>query len=197
MEDGAFAFAEVLYRLGKFSEAEPLYREVIQNKQKRDASEAGKLQAMSRFARLLADWAWSERGSDIKHLKPEIIKRAREAESLLRECQAALHRGGVANLEPYAGDEFRSRLGGALLSIAVTDPSRTITARNAKLAETEPLLLESNEALQRSKQAPREFKRDSLIRIVHLYEAWDKPDKVAKWKLTLSDFDKAVAAPDG
>ena len=37
------------------------------------------------------------------------------------------------------------------------------------------------------------YKRDSLTRIVRLYEALEKPEKVVEWQQKLDDFDKTEA----
>jgi hypothetical protein len=37
------------------------------------------------------------------------------------------------------------------------------------------------------------LQRDSLSRLVRLYEAWGKPEKVAGWQQRLADFDKTEA----
>ena len=84
--------------------------------------------------------------------------RAREAERLLRDVIAA-GAGQPANRQTA---ESKSRLGGALVAVAVADPDLDGRVRLAKFTEAEPLLLEDNQ------------RKDALIRLVRLYEAWDK-----------------------
>jgi tetratricopeptide (TPR) repeat protein len=202
---------EVLYRQAKYAEAEPLYREHLQSKPTLgDATDDKDVGTSASLGRLLADWAWAERSrsAGFSPLRPgdgSAVKRtevraphemAREAERLLRDCLAIRLRG--TNSTHWRVDDVRCRLGGALLSMAVTDAALTAEARQTKLNEAESLLLEGNEALQRSKSADRKYKRDALERLVHLYEAWDelapntgKSTQAAKWKTKLADFDSA------
>src|SRR5439155_15117931 len=118
-------------------------------------------------------------------------ERAREAETLLRECLAIQSVG--ANAAHWRTDEVRSRLGGALLAVALTDPALNAEARQTKLVEAEALLLEGNDGLQQSKSA--EYKRDALERLVRLYEAWEtsvpntgKPGQAQEWRAKLEAF---------
>ena len=46
-------------------------------------------------------------------------------------------------------------------------------------------------------QAKPQHKRDGLVRLVRLYEAWEKPEKLAEWKKKLDDFDKAAVSGQG
>ena len=61
------------------------------------------------------------------------------------------------------------------------------------MAEVEPLLLESATALQPEVSVSPTYKRDSLERLVRLYEAWPKLEKRAEWKQKLEAFDQALA----
>jgi hypothetical protein len=185
-------FADILYREGRYAEGEPLYRELLETRRARLGAEHEQvLSATASLARLLADWAWSERGTEAK--SPESISRhaehALEAERLLRDV-LAIRKAGNQKTE-----EDRSRLGGALTAVAVTDQSLDRTSRAAKLADAESLLLHANEVLQAGEKVDSKYKRDSFVRLVHLYEAWDKPDKAAAWQQKLDDFNKAEAKP--
>ena len=55
-----------------------------------------------------------------------------------------------------------------------------------KYSAAEPLLVQGYEGLkQRSAQIPANYKRlltDALDRLIQLYEAWEKPDQVARWR---------------
>ena len=63
-----------------------------------------------------------------------------------------------------------------------------------KYAEAEPFLLSGYEGMkQREIMIPREGKprlKEALQRLVHLYEATDRPDQAAGWKQKLAEFDK-------
>lgn len=84
-------------------------------------------------------------------------------------------------------------MGSALVSVAVTDPALTHQARVAIFAEAEPLLLEGHAAMQQGEGINGRYKRDCHIRLVRLYEAWDKPGKAAEWQQKLANFDKTAA----
>lgn len=188
--------AENLYRQSKFAEAESLSRELLESRKTRlGAEDNAVLGAIAGLARLLADWAWTERGpiSDIKNQKSEVAERARKAERLMRDCLAVWLRGGGTNETQWTTGEFRSRLGGALLAEAVTDSALTSEARLAKFTEAESLLLEGNETLRQGEKVDSKLKRDALTRLVRHYQAWDKPDKATAWQQKLDDFNKAEA----
>jgi hypothetical protein len=104
----------------------------------------------------------------------------------LRECLAVGPRG--TNSTHWRTGDVKSRLGGALVSVAVTDPALNAGARLGKLAEAEALLVEGNAELQQSQSAGSKYKRDALERLVRLYEAWNKPDKLAEWQQKLEEF---------
>jgi hypothetical protein len=62
-----------------------------------------------------------------------------------------------------------------------------------KYAEAEPLLLSGYEGMkQREIKIPLEGKprlRETLQRVVQLYEATNRPDQAAGWKRKLAEFD--------
>ena len=196
LEELLSAVAESLYRQNKSAEAEPLYREALASRQARlSAEDPAVLNTAASLARLLADWAWSERGSSsgIKDLKPEIAARAREAESRLREGLAIRLKSPESAHWRTTG-ETTSRLGGALVAVAVTDADLSGDARRTKLAEAATLLINANEVLQTSVAVAGKYKLDSFTRIVRLYEALEKPEEALKWQQKLDDFDRAKAS---
>jgi hypothetical protein len=165
---------------------------------------------MASLARLLSDWAWAERtnsvAADVRRLTPNSqsqtkqslvtsaatspLERAGEAEILLRDCLAIRLRG--TNFTHWRIGDVKSRLGGALLAVAVTDASLHTDARQSKFAEAETLLIEGRKQLQQSKSAGRNYIRDALERLRHLYEAWElaapntgKSVQAEEWKKNL------------
>ncbi len=196
-----YELAENLYRQSKYTEAEPLYREALASRRAgRAAEDESVLSFTASLARLLAEWAWAERSPESKTGSPisEISARAREAEHLLRDSLAIRERG--RNLTHWRIADVKSRLGGALISVAVTDPGLAFADRLAKLAEAELLLLEGNDRLQQSKSAGIKYQRDALTRLVRLYETWDellpgkdKASQATAWNKKLSEFDNANA----
>ncbi len=186
--------AHLRYRQTHYAEAELLYREVVQSRRARlEADQITVVNATSSLGRLLADWAWAERDakSEAQSPKSEIAKRAREAEHLLRECLAVRSRD--TNSPFWHVDHGESRLGGALVSAAAADHELNATAREAKLAEAETLLVEGHQRSQGSKSTYKEFQRSTLERLVRLYEAWGKPDQRSDWQQKLKTFNQAMA----
>jgi tetratricopeptide (TPR) repeat protein len=183
----------VLCERGKYSDAEPLYRESLQNRRARLGPEHQEVLAViANLGRLLSDWAWAERleKSHADNPKSEPARRAGEAEELLRDCLAIRLKG--TNATDWSTDDWKSRLGSALVSVCVTDPSLTPELVQSKLAEAENLLLEANSRLLPSRSAERWSKRDSLEGLVRLYGTWDnlapnadKSFKAQEWRQKL------------
>ncbi len=182
--------ADALYRAGKFSEAEPLYRIAIQSQRvATTSSNEYTLAYAASLARCLTELAWAER-SNSAPVAVTPLERAQEAERLLRECLAIRQRGTNANSWRVA--DVNSRLGFALATISVTDATLAPEVRLTKLAEAEPLLLESAAALQAARGVSTDYIRDSLSRLIRLYEAWSKPAQAAEWRQKLEAFDRTA-----
>ena len=194
--------AEILQREEKYAEAEPLYREALLSRRARlPAEDEELLRTTASLGRLLADWAWAEHISEskVQHRRPEIAERAHEAERLLRACLTT-RLAGTEDSNRWRIADVRSRLGSALVAVVVADTNLATDARQAKLTEAEGLLLEGNDDLQKSKTGSK-YKQDALIRLVHLYEAWDelapnrgKAVQIGEWKKKLSEFDQSTEA---
>lgn len=102
-----------------------------------------------------------------------------EAEPILRECLAILQK---TQPEAWATFHARSLLGGTLLG-------------QKKHAEAEPLLVQGYQGMRmKSEKAlgdkhsgalTRRRLTDALERVVHLYDAWGKPDEAARWRKEL------------
>jgi hypothetical protein len=104
----------------------------------------------------------------------------------LREVLAARLRDGTNS---WRIGDVKSRLGAALVSVAVTDPAINAHAREAKLREAESLLLEGHERLENA-SADAKCNRDAFQRIVRLHEAWNKPGERAEWQQKLDILDR-------
>jgi hypothetical protein len=159
------------------------------------------LEPTANLARLLSDWAWAERTNIVaaevrrlassnslsstlnSQLSPH--DRAREAERLLRDVLAVRLR----DTNSWRIGDVKSRLGAALVSVAVTDAAIDAEARQAKLRDAESLLLDGHERLQKASR--RKYQRDALQRLVRLYEALSKPEQKAEWQQKLDAFDQA------
>jgi tetratricopeptide (TPR) repeat protein len=194
--------AELLYRQGSYEEAEPLYRDLIGLRQSQlTADHKGVIEPKASLARLLTDWAWAERpkilAAEVTRLtsnsqlstansQPFPYERAREAEGLLREVLALRLSAPTSS---WRTGDVKSRLGAALVSLAVTDSTLDAEGRRRKLSEAESLLLEGREEVQRGASGEK-YKRDALQRIVRLYEAWNKPDKHSEWQQKLELFEQ-------
>jgi hypothetical protein len=68
--------------------------------------------------------------------------------------------------------DTESRLGGCLME-------------QRRFPEAESHLLSGYEGLQKTPGAPPRRRRESVERIVKLYETWNKPDKAAEWRTKL------------
>ena len=125
--------------------------------------------------------------------------RAREAERLLRDVLALRLRGPDTN--HWRIPDAQNRLGFALVAVAALDPSLTLTQRVARFDAAETLLHQSAQVLKTSRRVADSYRRDALVRIIRLYEAWDaaapgtgQTAKAAQWHEALADFDRAAAA---
>jgi serine/threonine protein kinase len=114
-------------------------------------------------------------------------QRYSEAETLLRE--------GLPLAEKYWPDNayrfyVMSMLGESL-------------AGQKKYLDAEPLLLQGYQGLEQRQSSmspslrPVRRVKESLERLVRLYDAWGKPTKAAEWKKKLSEFEQAAKAKDG
>jgi hypothetical protein len=97
-----------------------------------------------------------------------------DAEPLLRESLTLSEHHAP---DAWETDQARSLLGGALLG-------------QRKYADAEPLLFRGYEGMKRrAEKVPAQAKvqqlRETLERLVRLYDAWDKPDEAAKWRKEL------------
>ena len=185
LEIRIYQLADVLFREGKFADAELLYREILRRRQTRlNPEDEDRLRAVTSLGRLLADWAWAERTN-----AAAVVNRAREGASLLRDCLAIRLRGTNASFWRTA--DLQSRLGGALLGLAVTEPALSAADRASKFTEAEAMLLQSQSALQQSINAEMKYQRDAFTRLIRFYEVSEKPASVAEWQQKLETFDKA------
>jgi hypothetical protein len=111
--------------------------------------------------------------SDLAVLSHDLLEQARwsEAEPLLRES--------LAIREKSIPDDYRrfnsmSLLGGALLG-------------QGKHTEAEPLVIGGYEGMKaRQAKIPATgalYLSEAAERVVRLYEAWDKPEKAAEWRV--------------
>jgi hypothetical protein len=103
-------------------------------------------------------------------------KKLAEAEPLIRECLAIREK----NLrDDWRTFDAKSMLGGILLS-------------QTEHTEAEPLLLAGYEGMkEREGKIPADGKphlKESLQRLVQLYEATAQSEKLAKWKKRLEEF---------
>jgi tetratricopeptide (TPR) repeat protein len=99
--------------------------------------------------------------------------KAQEAEPLLVEA-LAIYRKVMP--EHWVTADTESLLGRCLTALGRYD-------------EAEPLLRNSYPKIQAGVGVPLIRVRQALVRIVALYEAWDKPEQAAEWRLRLNDLD--------
>jgi serine/threonine protein kinase/tetratricopeptide (TPR) repeat protein len=216
LESAISDLAEVLYRQGRYEEAEPLYRELYQNRAQRQSdTDEGVVSAKASLGRLLTDWAWAEQFHSAPNLTGGFIptthsslssttlktasiatdvttrvRRAREATHLLREC-LDIRSKHSNNSRGLIGDT-KSRLGGAILALAIIDPAHSSTAPTDFLKEAEALLLSGDQLLQASSSAEGKHKRDALQRLVRFYTVSSRSEEIAVWQRKLDAFDLAA-----
>ncbi len=197
------SLGRVLAGQAKFAQAEQNYREALAFREARLSPQHYDLFTTSiGLGRMLADWAWAERpaAAEIRSVKPEVTKRAQEAELLLRKGLSICEAQPTAN--PGMVGDIRSRLGSAVLSIAVTDPTLEAAARGSEFAEAEQLLSSGRQMMQQAFSTPSKYKRDVLERLSRLYLAWnefapnaDRAAKAAEFRQKLAEFDSTTAKP--
>jgi hypothetical protein len=78
-----------------------------------------------------------------------------------------------------------------LSAVAFTDPALTPATREPKLVEAEAALLQGQAGMEQDKKTESRYQRDGIERLIRLYEAWPRPDKLTEWKEKLAAFDKA------
>jgi tetratricopeptide (TPR) repeat protein len=193
--------ANLLDRTGRSSEAEPLFREALERARKQFGPDDPRtvLGFMAPFGMSLVQQAkWSAAEPLLrdalelarKHFGPAdpqmagilaplslcLIQQDKwsAAEPVLRECLAIRE-----TVQPDEWNTFntRSTLGGSLLG-------------QKKYAEAEPLILSGYEGMKaREAKIPPQGKQrlaDAALRVVKLYEAWEKKDKAAEWRAKLA-----------
>jgi hypothetical protein len=150
--------ANLLYRSGRGADAEPLFRAALGPFRQRFGP------ADPRTAGILAPLGLS------------LIQQGKwtEAEPVLRECLAIR-----AKVQPDEWTTFntRSLLGSSLLG-------------QKEYAEAEPLIVSGYEGMKaRAARIPppgRPRFTEAAERVLQLYEAWGKPEKVAEWRAKLA-----------
>jgi hypothetical protein len=179
----------------EYAKAEAFYREALSAHSRGGPGLEHALRAQAGLGRLLSDWVWAERDakSEIGNPKPDGVERAREAEGLLRNSLSVCL--GNTNVAKWRIADVKSRLGGALLAVALTDSVLDDETRESILAQAEKLLLEGNEGVQQASAASYNDKHDALERLVRLYCAWDafapwtgKSAHAQQWKQSLETF---------
>jgi hypothetical protein len=194
MRRGNWAEAALLagQALSSARELEPLYREVLDSRRTRLSSEDERvLVTIVTLARFLGDWAWTDYTDGSKSASSH--EHAVEAERLLRDCMTI--RSKATNSTPWRVAELKSCLGAAMVGAAISDPALSSDARLRKFSDAEPMLLEADHALQQSSKPDATVKRDSIERLMRLYEAWDReaPNtgnsaKAREWRKKLEEF---------
>ncbi len=148
--------AEVYWESGRFDDALVLHREALTvYKAKSGLDHAETLTVMNGLARAY------------------LLGRPAEAEPLLREYLMIPEK---KTPDAWQSFEARSLLGGSLLG-------------QGKYADAQPLLLQGYEGmLARKGKIPAPSRKriaEAGVRIIQLYEAWDRPDQASAWKAKL------------
>jgi eukaryotic-like serine/threonine-protein kinase len=196
--------AGVLFDQGKLAEAEPLWREALPLRQK--AAEPPEVASI-----LLKLAALLERQQKFS----EAEERCREALAIQRKVLepedvdmahtlAQLTRVLLAD-QKFTAAEVSARESLGIREKKLSGDWKTFNSRSVlgatllgqkKYADAEPFLLSGYEGMKaREGTIPAEGKirqNEALERLVQLYEATAKPDKLAEWKRKLSDLEGAA-----
>ncbi len=162
---------DCLEKMGKYDEAEPLRRELV-DFYKRTAPES-------------PGYAFSLAFLAVNFLQQ---KKYADAEATLRECLTVRERSLPDDWTTY---NTVSRLGEAIASQASVLSATDFPTANARFAEAEPLLIKGYEGLnQRQEGIPVESRTRYLAaairRLIELYEAWGKTDQAQAWQEKLA-----------
>jgi tetratricopeptide (TPR) repeat protein len=107
--------------------------------------------------------------------------RSAEAAAVLRGCLAIRQKEMLEGHWLIA--DTQSQLGAAL-------------AADGKFREAEPLLLEAHDALKDNRRVPLAQQRLAIQRIIRLYESWNNPEQVSKWRRRLTGDVRAEGPPN-
>lgn len=183
LESRLGALAETLFRLGRFAEAEPVFREKLESERRRDddGAKAVALRTTSSLARLLTESAWAGRTG------PQAPAQAREAVELLRICLAKTEAGPDAGT--WRMGDLQSRLGGALLVLSAISGNLPPADQRSLLDEAGSLLHTGQNALDAASAQETKYRRDGMLRLVRVAEFLNNPDEAASWKRKLAALD--------
>jgi tetratricopeptide (TPR) repeat protein len=145
--------AQVLVELGQLERAGPLAHEVLTKAQTLFGEDhLATAQAMMTKGQLMIE-----------------LDQTAQAESLLRKCVDLHDRLDLPEGQGWLSAQARGTLGHCLLA-------------QRRFDEAEPLLLECFEALKAARGPSFAGTRAARDRLVALYQAWGKPDQVARWE---------------
>jgi tetratricopeptide (TPR) repeat protein len=120
-------------------------------------------------------------------------QRFAEAEPYYREALGICD--SRTDLPPSARVGVQGGLGGVLVARNVAEKTQLPDAeRQARFVEAEKLLLSTLEMIERSNEAPPEFRRNAIGRLIRLYTAWNDsfpdpqlPPKAASFRQKLAE----------
>jgi tetratricopeptide (TPR) repeat protein len=192
--------AFMLYNEGDFAQAESLHRQALEMRRKFYGPEHSQVAAsLESLAAVLVDQG-----------------RVIEAEPLLRTALEMRRRLSGSELEMAGGLIGLGRLliverkpaeAEPLLRQALSIREKTLPAEHwqranaasllgealadqQKFAEAEPLLLAGHKGMKDKPKVPETRRRESIARLVKLYEVWEEPAQAAAWRATLAEFDR-------
>ncbi len=181
-----YRIAEKLSRLGRHAEAAPLYRESYELVGKTfPTNNKDALQSMSGLARALSEWAWQ--GYRPSTDEATNLSRAREAETLLRECLTTWQKGKDPTSWRVA--DVQSRLGAAIMVATALDRELDEPGRESRMVEAEKFLLDGFNGLESDPDKDHaRYLRDAVERRIRLYDCWNKPAEAEMWRKKLEQL---------
>jgi eukaryotic-like serine/threonine-protein kinase len=142
---------------------------------------------------ILADWAWSQFQAKptTAAAKAEILEHAREAKSILRKQLGSPDKAQVD--KNWYVSVARSRLGEAILILALSETSPSEESRKAALGEAEAMLTLSTTQLSAVTSAvEKRANRCALAALVRLCQTQKNAQKAAEWESKLKGLESST-----
>jgi serine/threonine protein kinase len=158
LDDLASELAQAYEQAKQYSKAEAIYRDLLQQARRQFGEDD--VRTASPMAQLGHNLLMQQRDT--------------EAEAILRPC--------VALRDKHQPDDWRTFNARSLLGEAL--------ARQKRYPDAEPLLVAGYSGIkERASKVPHRYRdrrlREALVRLVNLYESWDRPADAARWRKEL------------
>jgi tetratricopeptide (TPR) repeat protein len=193
--------ADLQHRQGKLAEAETQFRQALELRRARPGEEGlDSFYMMNSLAGLLLDKGHLDGAALLEAdtlCQAALAGRQKRlpsthtslAASLSAHARILLVKGQPEAAEPYLRDAIKIYEGSPRANDWELFHARTLLGAchvaAGRFDEAEPLLVEGCTALENQLACPPQRRRQALERVIALYKAWDKPEKVAEWEKRL------------